>query len=113
MSPADHAYRPGPVPSYVLTGGRTSPKTMLQPETLLVTAAHRPAPDGTATQKRDLLWLCRKQLGLAELAAHLELPMSVVRILAADLIDDGLLVARASTPPRETLERVLAGLRKL
>jgi len=113
MSPTDDGYRPGPVPPWVLTGGRTRPKATLRPETLLTALVYKPVPDRTTTQQRDLLGLCRGQLGLAELAAHLRLPMSVVRILASDLIDDGLLVIRAPAPKRELMEQVLDGLRKL
>ena len=113
MFPTDDEYRPGQVPAYVLTGGRTRPKATLLPETLLSALVYRPVPDRTSTQERELLGLCRGQLGLAEAAAHLELPMSVVRILASDLIDAGLLVIRDATPPRDIMEKVLAGLRKL
>jgi hypothetical protein len=113
MSPIDDEYRPGPVPAYVLTGGRTRPKATLRPETLLTALLDKPVPSTTAMQKRDLLGLCRQQLSLAEAATHLELPMSVVRILASDLIDAGLLGLRDSTPTRDIMEKVLAGLRKL
>jgi hypothetical protein len=114
MPPADHhRYRPGPVPSYVLTSGRTHPKATLRPETLLRTLVYRPIPKRTTTQKRNVLRLCQGQLGMAELAAHLEMPMSVVRILASDLLDEGLLVIRGAEPKRELMEQVLAGLRKL
>ncbi|SEB47472.1 Protein of unknown function [Amycolatopsis tolypomycina] len=117
MSPTDHGFRPGPVPTWVLTGGRTRPKATLRPETLLTTMAHRPVPDTTTVQKRELLGLCRQRLSLVEASAHLGWPMSVVRILASDLIDVGLLVMVGDETPDhnrlETLEKLLAGLRRL
>jgi hypothetical protein len=117
MSPTDHGYRPGPVAAYVLTGGRTRPKATLPAETLIIALGDKPVPERTSMQHRELLRLCRGQLGLAEVAAHLKLPMSVVRILASDLIDVGLLVVRDTSrdtrPKLELMEQVLAGLRKL
>ncbi|MEV7043942.1 DUF742 domain-containing protein [Amycolatopsis sp. NPDC051061] len=113
MSHSDDEYWPGPVPAYVLTGGRTHPKARLRPETLLSALLHRPVPDRTNPQKRDLLGLCRGQLSLVETATHLGLPVSVVRVLASDLIDEGLLSIRDAGPKRELMEMVLAGLRKL
>ncbi|WP_410570440.1 DUF742 domain-containing protein [Amycolatopsis sp. cmx-4-61] len=117
MSPTDDGYRPGPVKAYVLTGGRTRPKATLPAETLIIALGDKPMPARTSRQQRDLLRLCRGQLGLAEVAAHLKLPMSVVRILASDLIDAGLLGVRVPSrntrPELELMEQVLAGLRKL
>jgi hypothetical protein len=97
----------------VLTGGRTKPKSTLRPETLLSALVHRPVPDRTTSQKRELLGLCRRRLSLVETATHLRLPVSVVRVLASDLIDEGLLTFGDAGPKRELMEKVLAGLRKL
>ncbi|MCR6488335.1 DUF742 domain-containing protein [Amycolatopsis sp. OK19-0408] len=117
MSPTDHGFRPGPVKTYVLTGGRTRPKATLPAETLIIALRNAPVSARTNRQQRDLLRLCRGQLGLAEVAAHLKLPMSVARILASDLIDAGLLGVRDpgqdTRPKLELMEQVLAGLRKL
>lgn len=113
MSHSDDGYWPGPVPAYVLTGGRTQPKATLLPETLLAASVHRPVPGRTTSQKRELLALCRGQLSLVEAATHLGLPVSVVRVLASDLIDEGFLIIRGASPKHELMEKVLAGLRKL
>lgn len=55
-------------------------------------------------------------LSLAEVAGHLELPVSVTKVLVADLMDSGHLVTRAPIPsagPSDTgiLQEVLDGLR--
>jgi hypothetical protein len=60
--------------------------------------------------------MCRSLLSLAEAAAYLELPVSVVVVVASDLADSGHLAVR--TPAgvqtnRKVLEELLDGLRKL
>jgi hypothetical protein len=101
-----------------MTGGRTRPsRNSLRPETLLhVTAAGR-AEGHAIAEKAELLHHCHWPLSLAEATAHLGLPMSVVQVLACDLLDTGLLTVtsahRDTRPDRTTLERVLHGLRNL
>jgi hypothetical protein len=118
-----------PVRPYVITKGRWSPsRNILRPETLLAAADPAAALPPTAVQEeRDLLAMCRGTLSLAEAAAHLQLTISVVAVLASALIDAGLLAVRSAVrspgptalsspsgpPSRETLLRVLDGLRKL
>jgi hypothetical protein len=50
-------------------------------------------------------------------AAHLRLPVSLVVVIASDLVDTGHLQIRSAPrhtpPPAELLEKVLDGLRKL
>jgi hypothetical protein len=114
-----------PVRPYVITKGRWNPtRNILRPETLLVAAdpATVLAPT-TGQEERDLLAMCRGTLSLAEAAAHLQQTISLVAVLASDLIDTGHLVVRSAAPhamssssgppSRETLLRVLDGLRKL
>ena len=60
--------------------------------------------------------MCRRLLSLAEAAAYLELPVSVVVVVASDLVDSGHLSVRtqaAAPVSREVLEELLHGLRKL
>jgi hypothetical protein len=111
-------YRDRPVRSYVLTGGRTVPtRTTIRPETLVIAASPgRPLPVSAGRTERALLGMCRSLLSLAEAAAYLELPVSVVVVVASDLVDSGHLVVRAaegSPVNREVLEELLHGLRKL
>jgi hypothetical protein len=104
---------------YVLTGGRARPRQRLAVETLLETVD----PDGTelpvtaSRQERMLYRMCRSRLSVAESAAHLGLSVSVVTILACDLIDAGYLITRSQVPKAQLpdvhiLQEVLDGLRR-
>ncbi|HYI62635.1 MAG TPA: DUF742 domain-containing protein [Acidimicrobiales bacterium] len=104
---------------YALTGGRTRAATDIAIETILVLtpegaarAEHRPM------EKGDILRLCRAPSSPAEISAHLHLPLGVARVLAGDLVDEGLLdfnrEAAAGDPPSlRLLERVFDGLQAL
>jgi hypothetical protein len=103
---------------------------MVRPETLLIaTDAGKPLPVSASSEERALLRMCRRLLSLVEAAVHLELPVSVVSVVASDLIDAGFLAVRASTgehpsgvaharpggpvparPDRQLLQEVLNGL---
>ncbi|MFD1659592.1 DUF742 domain-containing protein [Streptomyces caeni] len=111
--------RPGErlVRSYVVTDGRAHPtRTALDLVTLMIATGDVPPP-GLSPEKRRILELCRPgALSLAEVAGHLELPVSVTKVLVADLMDSGHLVSRAPVPaaaPSDTriLQEVLDGLR--
>ncbi|EID54968.1 DUF742 domain-containing protein [Saccharomonospora xinjiangensis] len=112
-------YEDRPIRPYVITGGRAHPsRNTLRPETLLVANPESQLPMSASREKRSLVELCRGVLSVAEAAAHLRLPVSVVVVLASDLIDTGHLVVRSSPqrlviPEIELLEKVLNGLRKL
>jgi hypothetical protein len=74
---------------------------------------------GAAPSKMDRRWLepehlrllsrCRQPITVADLAADLELPLGVVRVLIGDLRDKGL--ARVSTPAPSEFARDEAVLR--
>jgi len=109
----------GPVRPYVLTGGRARPRHRLAVETLLETAgAEDTELPVTAGRQKQMLWrLCKHRLSVAETAAHLGLPVSVVMILACDLIEAGYLTTRSQAPQAKlpdvnTLQEVLDGLRR-
>ncbi|WP_167455663.1 DUF742 domain-containing protein [Streptomyces populi] len=112
--------RPGErlVRSYVVTGGRSQPSCDTLDLVTLLIAADGPPPTAPDPEKRRLMELCRPgALSLAEVAGHLELPVSVTRVLVADLMDSGHLVTRAPVPsagpPSDArfLREVLDGLR--
>ncbi|WP_205710934.1 DUF742 domain-containing protein [Isoptericola sp. BMS4] len=111
-------YRDHPVRSYVLTGGRAHPtRNTLRPETLLCTVDDgRRLPASAGRHQRALLETCRGTLALAELAAYLRLPVSLVVVMASDLIDEGYLAIRSNPvhdlPAADLLEEVLDGLRE-
>jgi hypothetical protein len=110
----DHPVRP-----YVITSGRAHPsRNTIRPETLLRVDPDMPTPVTAGRQERALLEICRGVLSLAEAAAHLRLPVSLVVVIASDLLDSGHLSIRSATrrhepPDRDLLEKVLNGLRKL
>ncbi|HEY3954942.1 MAG TPA: DUF742 domain-containing protein [Streptosporangiaceae bacterium] len=127
-------YHDRPVRLYVITGGRARPsRNTIRPETLLVVAdAGKQLPVSASTEERALLRMCHRLLSLVEAAVHLELPVSVVSVVASDLIDAGYLTMRGSSdgsppgiapaepgefaatrPDRKLLQEVLDGLRKL
>ncbi|AXK34598.1 DUF742 domain-containing protein [Streptomyces armeniacus] len=124
------------VPAYLATYGRANPSrnTLDRLSVLHVPDAPGRAggpgpaggtgggPDalsGLRPEERRLLDLLRPgALSLAEASAHLRLPVSVVKVLVADLVDTGHLQARPPAPEhrlpeREILEKVLDGLRTL
>ncbi len=117
---ADGEYRDRAVRSYVITRGRARPsRNTIRPETLLVvTDEDRPLPAAATHEERALLQMCGRLLSLVEVSAHLDLPVSVVSVLASDLVDAGHLTARsgiprAVLPDRALLQEVLDGLRRL
>ena len=107
---------------YALTGGRTEPTDAdLAIEALVeMTWEGYDALSSLAFEKRDIITLTHETLSVAEVAAHLGVPIGVARVLVSDLADDGLVVVH---PPAEQtpggtgdpnlLEKVLDGLRSL
>jgi hypothetical protein len=109
-------YRDRPVRPYVITGGRAAPtRNTIRPETLLIADGGRPLPVSATREQRRLVALCQGLMSLAEAAAHLNLPVSVVAIVASDLVDTRYLTARTPAPEtsRDILQELLDGLRRL
>ncbi|MFD9872017.1 DUF742 domain-containing protein [Streptomyces niveus] len=85
----------------------------------LLTGQAGPAPDGLPAARHALFEvLDGGTLTLVEAAALLELPVSAVRVLAAELADQGLVSLRAPVPAAalpapDLLKRVADGLRAL
>ncbi|KIQ63180.1 hypothetical protein TR51_30970 [Kitasatospora griseola] len=112
--------RRGPVRPYVITGGRSrAGRNVLEFESLVRTVPGA-AVDRTALNREQqaILGLCRELLSIAEVAAHLGLPISVLKVLVGDLLDLGAVqvlppVRQAEQVPLALLEEVLVGLRQL
>ncbi|MFJ8039984.1 DUF742 domain-containing protein [Kitasatospora sp. NPDC096147] len=108
----------GPVRPYVITGGRSRPsRNTLALESLVAVTGAEPAP-GLNREQLRIMTLCRELLSVAEIAAHLRLPLGVVRVLIGDLWDAGAVHVRPPVPqadvlPTALLEEVLVGLRQL
>lgn len=102
---------------YALTGGRTRPRNAYPIEALVVTSFAGEHLDANATPEATAICdLCRRSQSVAEVAAHLKLPLGVARVLIGDLVDDGLVLVHERSdevPDGDLLERVLGGLRKL
>ncbi|GHF53536.1 DUF742 domain-containing protein [Streptomyces griseosporeus] len=107
------------VPAYLATGGTARhPRLRLERLSLLL-RSDKPVPDGLTPAQLALLdELADGTLTVVEAAALLRLPVSAIRVLAAELVDRDLLVTRAPIPPAERfapdlLKRVADGLRAL
>lgn len=105
------------VPPYLATAGRARPtRNTLDRLTVLYATGER-VPDGLEPPARLLVELALgRAVALADAAAHLRLPVSIVRVLVSDLVDGGHLKTRAPIPAvdqhePQLLERVLRGLR--
>ena len=86
---------------YAVTRGRTRPTgEPLYIVAILVATGRPPADPGRLSRhQRRLLALCRRPYALADLASDLDLPLGVVRVLAGDLLDSGLLDVQRWTVP--------------
>ncbi|MFI6287655.1 DUF742 domain-containing protein [Streptomyces sp. NPDC051018] len=77
---------------YGLTGGRTCPRYPLRLESL-IGAGPQPPPDRLAPEHAQAVALCRSGgTSVAEIAAGLQLPVQVTKVITADLLDQGALV---------------------
>jgi hypothetical protein len=100
---------------YAHTGGRTRAARELALEAL-VSTSRSPVPGGLGTaQRRRIVELCAWPRSVAEVAALLDVPLGVARVLVGDLAADGAVVvhARAGAPDIDVMRRVLVGLRRL
>ncbi|GAB3278731.1 DUF742 domain-containing protein [Kineosporia babensis] len=103
---------------YVITRGRArASRNTVGVETLLIAPdPDRELPVTASREERSLVRMCSRLLSLAEAAVHLDLPVSLVSVLASDLIDAGYLsarsgVSRPAAPDSALLLEVLNGLR--
>ncbi len=120
---ADAADAAGPPPAlarpYSWTDGRTEPSVELAVEARVVTTAEgRDLPPRLTSAMWTVTQLCLQPRSVAELAAHLTVPLGVARVLVADLLAEGLVSVQATlahdagdAERRDLIERVLSGLR--
>lgn len=120
MIGSDGEYPARALRPYVITKGRSRPtRNTVNVETLLITVdPGRELPVTATREEHALVRMCEQLLSLVEAAAHLQLPVSLVTILASDLIDAGYLSARSgipqtSRPDSKLLQEVLNGLRRI
>ncbi|GAB2682008.1 DUF742 domain-containing protein [Thalassiella azotivora] len=114
----DDAYTVRP---YAVTGGRTAPSSDRMPVEALVQGLAKPDV-GMTPERRQILELTATQyLSVAELSAHVRLPVGVVRVIVSDLSDEQLVRVHGLTPSSDfnpaaslsVLESVLNGISSL
>lgn len=110
---------------YAVTRGRTRPRLEIALESLVETTPQGRSgtggDDAHGREHQHIAALCDGRLqSLAEIAARLQLPLGVARVLIADMAAEGLVAVHqpASFDDNEAvgtelLERVLSGLRRL
>ncbi|GGO84783.1 DUF742 domain-containing protein [Wenjunlia tyrosinilytica] len=116
--PEDKSEGEQPERLYIITGGRSDASEQAPLDLVsLIVSRSAPQPD-MLPEHSAIVRMCQYPLSLAEISAYLALPVSVVKVLLADLLGDGRVEARApvtpaSLPDVELLEAVMHGLQKL
>ncbi len=107
------------VPAYALTRGRTQSVGGDLPLETLVTATEFGLQwvGSLQVERREIVERSTRPISVAELAAHLHIPLGTARVLVGDLASSGHLTIHRphrtidSRPDRVILERLLDGLR--
>ncbi|WP_447034720.1 DUF742 domain-containing protein [Streptomyces sp. DSM 118878] len=106
---------------YVITRGRDLPDEGAFALITLVTTAtdEQQRPQRLSPEEQQILEMCSTgYLSVAEIAAHAQLPLGVVKVLLSSLAEGGYLVTRAPVPSarlanKTLLQEVLDGLKAL
>ena len=111
---------------YAVTRGRTRPKLEIALEALVETTVRGRSTGvgrGGGSEHQYIAAMCDggRVQSLAEIAARMQLPLGVARVIVADMASDGLVAVYEPTSLEdetdavgtELLERVLSGLRRL
>ena len=108
---------------YAVTRGRTRPRLEIAMEALVETTARGRTGGMLAGQEQQTIaGMCVGLQSMAEIAARMQMPLGVARVLVADMAADGLLAVHEpagmsdsgdDAVGTELLERVLSGLRRL
>jgi hypothetical protein len=111
---------------YAVTRGRTRPKLEIALEALVETTVRGRGTGtgrGGGSEHQYIAAMCDggRVQSLAEIAARMQLPLGVARVIVADMAHDGLVAVYEPTSLEdetdavgtELLERVLSGLRRL
>ena len=113
--------RPSLVRPYTLTAGRTDSRVHLPLEAPVETLDTTKEPQWPGHDVRgQIVDLCSASPSVAEIAAHLSLPLGVARVLIGDLVTQGYLRVQTTLDDsasfderRELIGRTLRGLRAL
>ena len=108
---------------YALTGGRTDPAGGAVLDLISVVVAAGPLSTAPRSRRlspehRKLIGLCQEPMTVADAAADMALPLGVVRVLLADLVQQKYIAVQARQAMRaqaspDLLREVLDGLRSL
>jgi hypothetical protein len=121
LEPREPADQPSLVRPYTLTAGRTGSRVNLPleaPIEAIVSDKPRRWPGNDV--RAQICALCAANPSVAEISAHLSLPIGVARVLIGDLVSSGHLRVRTTLSDRSTIDerreligRTLRGLRAL
>jgi hypothetical protein len=103
---------------YAITGGRTRPRRHLLVETLISVPYYDPQFSRSLMPESQALYeRARDTISIAELSAHLTIPLGVIRVLLSDLAADEMVfihpTGHSYQYDRSILGRILDGLKKL
>jgi hypothetical protein len=103
---------------YLITGGRTTTaRTDVAMETVVTRSAAAATGGRVAFELAAVLADCDQPRSVAEVAAHLGIPLVVALILVGDLVEAGLLEASTTIPDQSDdvafLERLIDGVTAL
>ena len=106
---------------YALTGGRTRSAVELPIETIVRATLRGLSMAAQLTlERKRIVTMCTVPLSIAEISAHLHVPLGVARVLVGDMSAEDLLETNHLTfarvgdrPDIKLLERVLDGLQAL
>ena len=102
---------------YAMTGGRTGADTDISLEAQIQASTRASQHLGAYRwEAAKLIDLVETPMALIEIAARLEIPIGVARVLVSDLVDDGAVVVHVPQKSQNytsLLERVLDGVRNL
>jgi uncharacterized protein DUF742 len=102
---------------YAMTEGRSRPDgDEFAVSTLIVCTSSHAAGTELSSEKAAILRLCTRAVSVAEIAAHLVLPLGTVTVLLGDLRSAGLIQTPQPAngrPAAEVLERLRDGLQVL
>lgn len=102
---------------YAMTGGRTGADVDISLEAQIQASTRASQHLGAYRwEAAKLIDLVETPMALIEIAARLEIPIGVARVLVSDLVDDGAVVVHVPQQSQNyssLLERVLDGVRNL
>src|SRR5215211_1629277 len=104
---------------YAMTGGRTRPSSG-EFDLIALIVAIQPAElvGELGPEQAAIIGLCQHPTSVAEISAHLDLPVGIVRVLLGDLLDSAFILTReprriTHAPSEPVLKAVINVLRSL